>query len=65
MEFEIVYWHWVVFGVLLMLSEIAITTFFILWFGIVGFTLLGETYTWTSLLGIGLVLSGSLLSLRY
>lgn len=34
MEFEIVYWHWVVFGVLLMLSEIAITTFFILWFGI-------------------------------
>ena len=32
---------------------------------VLGFTLLGETYTWTSLLGIGLVLSGSLLSLRY
>jgi len=34
MEFEIVYWHWVVLGVLLMLSEIVLTTFFILWFGI-------------------------------
>lgn len=34
MEFEILYWHWVVLGVLLMLSEIALTTFFVLWFGI-------------------------------
>lgn len=32
---------------------------------VLGFVLLGETYAWTSLLGIGLVLSGSLLSLRY
>lgn len=34
MEFQLLYWHWVVFGVVLMLSEIALTTFFILWFGI-------------------------------
>ncbi len=34
MSFVIEYWHWVVFGVLLVLSEIALTTFFILWFGI-------------------------------
>jgi membrane protein implicated in regulation of membrane protease activity len=34
MSFEIEYWHWVVFGVLLMLGEIALTSFFILWFGV-------------------------------
>jgi hypothetical protein len=34
MSFEIQFWHWVVFGVLLVLSEIALTTFFILWFGV-------------------------------
>ncbi|MVF10792.1 NfeD family protein [Ketobacter sp. MCCC 1A13808] len=34
MELELLYWHWVVFGVVLMLGEIAITTFFILWFGV-------------------------------
>ena len=32
---------------------------------VLGFILLGETYAWISLLGIGLVLSSSLLSLRY
>lgn len=34
MAFEILYWHWVIFGVVLMLSEIALTSFFILWFGV-------------------------------
>ena len=34
MSFAVEYWHWVVFGVLLVLSEIALTTFFILWFGV-------------------------------
>ncbi len=34
MSFVVEYWHWVVFGVLLVLSEIALTTFFILWFGV-------------------------------
>jgi len=32
--FEIAYWHWIVFGILLMLSEIVLNTFFILWFGV-------------------------------
>lgn len=34
MAVEILYWHWIVFGVVLMLSEIVLTTFFILWFGV-------------------------------
>lgn len=34
MEYEILYWHWIVFGVVLMLSEIVLVTFFILWFGV-------------------------------
>jgi membrane protein implicated in regulation of membrane protease activity len=51
--FDIVYWHWVVFGILLVLSEILLTTFFILWFGVaailIGVLLLiapGVTLTW-------------------
>jgi inner membrane protein len=34
MSTGIEYWHWVVFGVILILSEIALTTFFIFWFGV-------------------------------
>jgi membrane protein implicated in regulation of membrane protease activity len=34
MEFQIEYWHWIVFGVALILSELALATFFILWFGV-------------------------------
>jgi hypothetical protein len=33
MEAEILYWHWIVLGFALMISEIFLTTFFILWFG--------------------------------
>jgi inner membrane protein len=33
MGFEPLYWHWIVLGIGLMLSEIFLTTFFILWFG--------------------------------
>ncbi|MGD8908024.1 MAG: NfeD family protein [Chromatiales bacterium] len=61
MSFEIDYWHWIVFGVLLVLSEIALTTFFILWFGIAaiivggivffvpGLTLSWQIFIWTLL----------------
>lgn len=61
MSFEIEYWHWVVFGVLLVLSEIALTTFFILWFGVAaiivgavlffapGMTLSWQIFIWTLL----------------
>ena len=33
MLYEIVYWHWIVLGLALALSEIMLTSFFILWFG--------------------------------
>jgi len=33
MEFELLYWHWLVLGLALMLSEIFIGSFFIFWFG--------------------------------
>ena len=33
MEFAIEYWHWIVFGIVLMLSEIFLGSFFIFWFG--------------------------------
>ncbi len=44
MEFELLYWHWIVMGVILMLSEIFLGSFFIFWFGAaalsVGFAML-------------------------
>ena len=33
MEFAFEYWQWIVFGIALMLSEIFIGSFFIIWFG--------------------------------
>ncbi|MDF2182820.1 NfeD family protein [Neptuniibacter sp. CAU 1671] len=36
MDFQIAYWHWVVFGMLLMLAEIAVPSFTIFWFGLAG-----------------------------
>ena len=32
-DFHILYWHWIVLGVFLMLSEIFLVSFFMLWFG--------------------------------
>ena len=34
MSFEMEYWYWIVFGVLLILSEIALASFFVFWFGL-------------------------------
>ena len=34
MEFEIVYWHWLVLGMLLMAIEIVLPSFTALWFGV-------------------------------
>ncbi|WP_341502286.1 NfeD family protein [Gallaecimonas sp. GXIMD4217] len=34
MEFEIQYWHWLVFGVLLILAELAVPSFTLFWFGL-------------------------------
>lgn len=33
MGFELLPWHWIVFGIALVISEIFLATFFILWFG--------------------------------
>ena len=33
MDFQFLYWHWIVFGIVLMLCEMFLTTFFVLWFG--------------------------------
>ena len=33
MEIELLYWHWIVIGVALVLSEIFLGSFFIFWFG--------------------------------
>lgn len=33
MEFEIVYWHWLVLGMVLMMFEIILPSFIALWFG--------------------------------
>lgn len=33
MDFALLYWHWIVFGIALMLTEIFLGSFFIFWFG--------------------------------
>jgi membrane protein implicated in regulation of membrane protease activity len=33
MNIELLYWHWIVIGIVLMLAEIFIGSFFIFWFG--------------------------------
>ncbi len=33
MEFELLYWHWIVLGIVLMLAEIFLGSFFVFWFG--------------------------------
>ncbi len=44
MNAGIEYWHWVVFGVILILSEIALTSFFIIWFGVAAIILGGVLF---------------------
>ena len=34
MDFELLYWHWLVFGMILVAAEIFIPSFTILWFGL-------------------------------
>jgi membrane protein implicated in regulation of membrane protease activity len=44
MEFEFLYWHWIVFGVALMLGEMFLASFFILWFGAAAVIIGGVVY---------------------
>lgn len=34
MEFELLYWHWMLFGIALIVAEIFIPSFTVLWFGL-------------------------------
>ena len=34
MEFKLLYWHWLVFGMMLIISEIFIPSFTVFWFGL-------------------------------
>lgn len=34
MDFQLLYWHWLVFGMLLILAELFIPTFAMIWFGL-------------------------------
>lgn len=34
MEFDLAYWHWLVFGIVLVVAEIFVSGFTILWFGL-------------------------------
>ena len=36
MEFQMLYWHWLVIGMLLIMGEIFVTSFTIFWFGLGG-----------------------------
>ena len=63
-ELEILYWHWIIFGVALILSEIFLASFFILWFGVAAvligglvfvfpaLTLAWQIFSWTVLSGL-------------
>lgn len=33
MNFDLLYWHWIVFGIALMVCEIFLASFFVFWFG--------------------------------
>jgi inner membrane protein len=59
MEFELLYWHWIILGVALAMAEIFLSSFTLLWFGlgalIVGVLLIifpGMDFEWQLLLWI-------------
>ncbi|MFQ5650602.1 MAG: NfeD family protein [bacterium] len=41
MEIKLLYWHWLVFGMVLIIAEIFIPSFTIFWFGLGGFVVAG------------------------
>jgi len=44
MEFKLLYWHWLVWGMLLIIAEIFIPSFTIFWFGLGGIIVAGLLY---------------------
>lgn len=50
MEFKLLYWHWLVWGMLLIIAEIFIPSFTIFWFGLGGIIVAGLLYLFPDLL---------------
>ena len=46
---DILYWHWIVFGIALMSLEILLTSFIVLWFGLAGLIVGALLWLWPSL----------------
>lgn len=55
MDWQILYWHWLVFGMILMIAEIFIPSFTVFWFGLAALAM-----GLLSLLGVSLPLAGEL-----
>jgi len=49
MGFELLYWHWIVFGIALMLSEMFLSSFFVLWFGAAAVVIGGLLFVFPSM----------------
>jgi len=50
MEFELLYWHWIVFGITLMLIEMFLASFFVLWFGAAAVVIGGLVFVFPTML---------------
>ena len=62
MDFQFLYWHWIVFGVALMLAEMFLTSFFILWFGAAAVVIGGLLFVFPALSATAQVFLWTLLS---
>jgi membrane protein implicated in regulation of membrane protease activity len=49
MEYELLYWHWIVFGIALMLTEMFLASFFVLWFGAAAVVIGGVVFLFPAL----------------
>lgn len=49
MDYEFLYWHWIVFGIALMLAEMFLTSFFVLWFGAAAVVIGGMVFLFPNL----------------
>jgi membrane protein implicated in regulation of membrane protease activity len=63
MSFEMEYWYWILFGVVLILSEIALASFFALWFGVAAVIVGAVLFVYPELSLSGQILLWTLLSL--
>jgi membrane protein implicated in regulation of membrane protease activity len=62
MNLEILYWHWILFGIALMISEIFLASFFVVWFGAAAVIIGGLLFLFPSLSPTLQVFSWTILS---